>query len=64
MVENMGIKSLHRGPLEWHHLRTKFSENLSRGLEVTSGGNRQTGDLISILSFLESGLRNYNPGIF
>jgi hypothetical protein len=45
---------LHRGPLEWHYLRTKFSDNLTSDSEVISGG--QTGDLVSLLSFLESRL--------
>jgi hypothetical protein len=27
-----------RGPLEWHYLRTKFNENLSRGSKVISEG--------------------------
>jgi hypothetical protein len=55
----MGLKILHRGPLEWHYLRTKFPENLPRGSEVISRGqiDRQTGDLISLLSFLESTLK-------
>jgi hypothetical protein len=38
----MRLKLLHRGPLEWHYLHTKFHENLSSGSEVISGGHRQT----------------------
>jgi hypothetical protein len=59
ITESMGLKLLHRGPLEWHCLRTKFHENLPRGSEVISGEHidRQTGDLISLLSFLESRLK-------
>jgi hypothetical protein len=51
---------LNRGPLEWHYLSTKFHENLPIGSKVISGGqtDRQaTGDLISLLSFLESMLK-------
>jgi hypothetical protein len=55
---------MHGGPVEWHYLHTKFHENLPSGLKVISGGtdrhrhtNRQTGDLISLLSFLESRLK-------
>jgi len=49
---------LHRGPLEWHYLRTKFHENLPSGSKVISGGHSQTDcDLISLLSFLESRLK-------
>jgi hypothetical protein len=33
----MGLKLLHRGPLQWHYLRNKFHENLPGGLEVISG---------------------------
>jgi hypothetical protein len=34
----MGFKLLHRGPLEWHYLPTKFHENLPSGSKVISGG--------------------------
>jgi hypothetical protein len=53
---------LHRGPLEWHYLPTKYHENLPSGSKVISGTytqtDGQTGDLISLLSFLESRLIN------
>jgi hypothetical protein len=38
MVEDTGLKILHRGSLEWHYLHTKFHENLPSGLKVISGG--------------------------
>jgi hypothetical protein len=56
MVEDMGLKLLHRGPLEWNYLRTKFHENLLSGSKLLVGTHRQTGDLISLHSFLESRL--------
>jgi hypothetical protein len=37
MVEAVGLKLFHRGPLEWYHLPTKFNENLPNGLAVISG---------------------------
>jgi hypothetical protein len=60
MVEDVGLKILHRGPLEWQYLRTKFHENVPNGSQVISGGgatDRHTGDFISLLSFLENRLR-------
>jgi hypothetical protein len=51
MIEAMGLKLLHRGPLEWHYLRTKFRENLPSGSDVINGGHRQTGYFIRILPF-------------
>jgi hypothetical protein len=39
------IELLHRGPLEWHYLHTKFLENLPSCSEVIGGGGgayRQT----------------------
>jgi hypothetical protein len=42
LVEDMGLKLLHRGPLEWHYVRTKFHENLPRGSKVISGGHTDT----------------------
>jgi hypothetical protein len=54
-------KLLHQGPLKCHYLRTKFHENLPSGSKVISWvhteRDRQTVDLISLLSFLESGLK-------
>jgi hypothetical protein len=46
---------MHRGPLEWNYVCTKFHEYLPRGSKIITGGHtdRQTGDLISLLSFLE-----------
>jgi hypothetical protein len=62
-IEDMGLKLLHTGTLEWHYLRTKFHENLQSGSKVISGGHRdrqterQAVDLISPLSFFESRLK-------
>jgi hypothetical protein len=44
MLEDMGLKILHRGPLEWHYLRTKFLENLPSGSKVITG--RHTNRLV------------------
>jgi hypothetical protein len=38
MIEDMGLKSLQRGPLEYHYVLTKFHENFPSGLNVISGG--------------------------
>jgi hypothetical protein len=46
MVEDMGLKLLHQGPLEWHHLPTKYHEDLPSGSKVSSGGHRQTDRLV------------------
>jgi hypothetical protein len=52
------------GLLEWHYLPTKFHENLPSGSEVINGGptdtktDTQTGDVKSLLSFLESRLKS------
>jgi hypothetical protein len=54
---------LHLGPLEWHHLTSKFHENLLIGSKVDwGGGDRQSDDLISLFPILESRLKitNYN----
>jgi hypothetical protein len=42
----MGLKItvLHRGPLEWHYLRTKCHESLPSGSKFISGG--QTNRLV------------------
>jgi hypothetical protein len=37
MVEDMGLKLLRGGPLEWHYLPTKYHENLPSSSEVISG---------------------------
>jgi hypothetical protein len=39
MIEDMGLKLLHRGSLEWHYLRTKFHENLPSTTKIISGGH-------------------------
>jgi hypothetical protein len=59
MIEAVGLNIIASRSLEWHYLCTKFHENLPSGSEVISGGHtdRQTGDLISLLSFLESRLK-------
>jgi hypothetical protein len=59
MIEALALKLLLRGPLEWHYLRTKVHQILPSGPDVISGGHtdRQTSDLISLLSFLESILK-------
>jgi hypothetical protein len=56
---------LHRSTLEWHYLRTKSHADLPGGSEVISGGHtdRETDDLISLLSFLESRLERKENGV-
>jgi hypothetical protein len=53
MVEVMGLKIVSSRSLEWHHLPTKFHENLPVSSEVISREHtdRQTGDLISLPIF-------------
>jgi hypothetical protein len=53
MIEAMGLKILHRDPLEWHYLCTRFHENLPISSKAISGGHRdrQAGDLISTLYY-------------
>jgi hypothetical protein len=65
MVEDVGLKLLHRGSLEWHCLPTKYHENLPSGSKVSSGTHThtQTGHLISLLSFLESRLKTQHVSI-
>jgi hypothetical protein len=50
-------KLLHRGPLEWHYLHTKYHENPPNGSKVISGTHTSTGDLENLFSFLESRLK-------
>jgi hypothetical protein len=37
IIKAMGLKILHRGPLEWHCLHTKFHEDLPSDSNVISG---------------------------
>jgi hypothetical protein len=61
MVEAMGLKIRHRGPLQWHHLPTKSHENLPIGSTIDRGStHRQNGDLISLIPFLGSRLMRRN----
>jgi hypothetical protein len=39
MIEALGLKLLHRGPLGWDYLRTKSHENLPSGSDIISGGH-------------------------
>jgi hypothetical protein len=63
MIEVMGLNILHQSPFEWHYFLITFHETLPSGSEVIRGGHtdkqthRQTGDLIILLSFLESRLK-------
>jgi hypothetical protein len=62
MVKAMGLKiSALRSPSR-HYLHTKFHENLPSSSKVISVGHtdRQTGDLISLLPFLESRLKMWS----
>jgi hypothetical protein len=57
-VEGIGLNLLHRGPLEWYYIHAKFYENLPSGSKLLVGAtDRQTGDVISLLSFLQSTLQ-------
>jgi hypothetical protein len=42
MNEAVGLKLLHRSPLEWHYLRTKFHENLPSCSKVINGGHTES----------------------
>jgi hypothetical protein len=66
MVEDMGLKLLQHGHLEWQHLYTKFHEHPPIGSKVIIGDtqtdthkhiDRQASDFISPLSFFESRLK-------
>jgi hypothetical protein len=39
MTEAMRLKILHRDPLEWHYLHTKFHENRPNSSKVINGGH-------------------------
>jgi hypothetical protein len=41
MVEAMALKLLQRGPLEWHHLPTKYHEDLPSGSKIINGGQTE-----------------------
>jgi hypothetical protein len=62
MIEAMGLKLLIGDPLEWHYVRTRFHGFLPSDSQINSGGQasreRQTGDLIGLLSFFESRLKS------
>jgi hypothetical protein len=55
-----GVTEKERDPLEWHYLPTKYHDNLPRGSKIISETrtHTHTGDLISLLSFLDSRLKN------
>jgi hypothetical protein len=55
-IEAIGLKIIASWSLEWHYLHTKFHQNLPCGSTVISG-DTQISDLISLLSFLKSGLK-------
>jgi hypothetical protein len=65
MVEDMGLKLTAMRPPEWHHLCTKYNEDLPSGSVFISGGHTdrqtdkqtQTGELTRLFSFLESRLK-------
>jgi hypothetical protein len=52
MIEAMGLKRLHRSPLEWHYLRTKFHENLPSGLKVFGKQSKNEGAFVCSKPFL------------
>jgi hypothetical protein len=60
MAEATRLKMWHQGHLQCHHLPTKFHENSHIGSKVISGTHTHTqaGDLIILLSLLESRLKN------
>jgi hypothetical protein len=48
IFEDMGLKLLHRGPLEWHLLPINYHENLQSDSKVISRGlsDRHTDKLV------------------
>jgi PIN domain nuclease of toxin-antitoxin system len=42
IIEVMGLKLMHRHPLEWHYIRTKFHENVPTGSKVSGGHTDST----------------------
>jgi hypothetical protein len=41
-IEAMGLKLLHRGPLEWHHLRTTKFHEIYQAVQHLLVGDTQT----------------------
>jgi hypothetical protein len=65
MIEVMGLKLLHRGPLDdiksvpnFMKIYQAVQKLLVRGTQTDKQTRRQTGDLISVLPFFETRLKN------
>jgi hypothetical protein len=58
MAKATRLKTWLGGHLQQHHLPTKFNENPPIGSKFITRGHRQAGDMIIILSFLESRLKS------